>query len=100
MKRKSAILFLVILLFGIWPTSEKEFPDVIDYKFKLAKVYFEYGEYGKAEKYFKEVVASPMMLPIQQIYAHARNDLTSGSKIFSISIRNTILHTSQMLGRL
>jgi AraC-like DNA-binding protein len=55
--------------------SEKEFPDVIDYKFKLAKVYFEYGEYGKAEKYFKEVVASPMMLPIQQIYVHARNDL-------------------------
>lgn len=55
--------------------SEKEFPDVIDYKFKLANVYFEYGEFSKSEKYFKEVVASPMMLPIQQIYVHSRNDL-------------------------
>ena len=55
--------------------SDKEFPDIIDYKFTLASVYFDYGDYSTAEKYFKEVIASPMMLPIQQIYAHARNDM-------------------------
>jgi AraC-like DNA-binding protein len=55
--------------------SSKEFPDIIDCKYKLGTVYLEYNNLVQAEKYFREVIASPMILPIQQIYVQARNDM-------------------------
>lgn len=53
----------------------KEFPDIIDFKMKLGSVYLSYRNFSRAEMYFRQVIASPMELPIQQIYVHARNNL-------------------------
>lgn len=55
-------------------TSE-EFPDVIDYKMKLATVYMKYNDYARAEKYFREVISAPIIIQIQEIYPDAYNGL-------------------------
>lgn len=55
--------------------TEKEFPDVVDYKFRLGETYLEFQDYPRAEKYFMKVVHSPVIDDIQLIYVHARNNL-------------------------
>jgi AraC-like DNA-binding protein len=55
--------------------SPKDFPDIIDCKFRLGELYMNYNDYKRAEKYFNLVVSSPVNNEIQLIYVHARNDL-------------------------
>jgi len=55
--------------------SQKDFPDIIDCKFRLGELYMNYQDYKRAEKYFNLVVSSPVNNEIQLIYIHARNDL-------------------------
>lgn len=55
--------------------NEKEFPDIIDDKYNMAVVYMSLNDYERAEKYFREVVSSPVNHKIERIYPHSRNDL-------------------------
>jgi AraC-like DNA-binding protein len=53
----------------------RQFPDVVDFKMRLATIYMDYNDYVNAEKYFNAVMNSPMIAQVQQIYLHARNDM-------------------------
>jgi AraC-like DNA-binding protein len=53
----------------------KEYPDVVDCKYHLGETYMKYHDYLRAEKYYKEVVASPVFAKNQRIFILARNDL-------------------------
>jgi AraC-like DNA-binding protein len=53
----------------------EEYPDVVDCKYHIAETYLKYHDYMRAEKYDKEVVATPVFDKNQRIYILARNDL-------------------------
>lgn len=55
--------------------TPSEYPDVVDNKYQLARLYMEYHSYQHAEKYYKEVVAAPVFKLNQRISILALNDI-------------------------
>jgi len=53
----------------------EEYPDVIDNKYHLAEMYLKYHDYLRANKYYKEVIESPVFDPNQRITILALNDM-------------------------
>jgi AraC-like DNA-binding protein len=53
----------------------EEYPDVIDCIFRLGQLYLEHKDYLRAEKCFKEVVATPVIQQNQRLFIHSRNNL-------------------------
>lgn len=55
--------------------TSKEYPDVIDGKFRLGEFYLSFFDYQHAEKLFRETIDAPYEPKIYQIFIHARNDM-------------------------
>jgi AraC-like DNA-binding protein len=55
--------------------STDEYPDALDCKFKLAEMYYKYKDYLRAEKYFKEIVQTPVIEENQRLFILSRNNL-------------------------
>lgn len=55
--------------------TDKEYPDVVDCKFRLGMMYLTFKDFHRAEKYFKLVVGYPVNNEIQPVFIHSRNNL-------------------------